>query len=233
MEKREKTRILLTEDDENLAFLIKDNLEAAGYEIIWVKNGDDGFRISLNERIDMYILDIMMPRKDGFWLAEQIRKRDNDTPMIFLTAKNSESDKIEGFTIGADDYITKPFSIKELLLRMNAILKRTKPDKEKSDKELTIGKITFYYMNRLIKYEDQTKGLNIKEAELLRLLIENKNSIVQRRTLLMKIWGSDDYFLSRSMDVYITRLRKILRIDPFLEIQNIYGTGFKLVEKDF
>jgi DNA-binding response OmpR family regulator len=229
---KEKINILLAEDDENLAFLIKDNLESAGYEIHWAKNGEDGLRISLSENIDLFILDIMMPKKDGFWLAEQIRKRDFETPIIFLTAKNSERDKIEGFSIGADDYITKPFSIKELLLRLKAILKRTKPTKEKNEIEFHIGKLTFNYLNRIINYDGQVKGLNIKEAELLKILIENKNSIVQRRTILMKIWGNDDYFLSRSMDVYITRLRKILRADPFLEIQNIYGTGFKLVEKN-
>jgi two-component system, OmpR family, response regulator len=227
----QKVRILLTEDDENLGFLVKDNLESAGYEIIWAKNGEDGFRLSLSGRIDLFILDIMMPRRDGFWLAAQIRKRDLDTPIIFLTAKNSEPDKIEGFTVGADDYITKPFSIKELLLRIHAILKRTRPDREKTEVEMHVGKITFNYLNREIKKDDEIRGLNIKEAELLKMLIENKNSIVQRRTLLIKIWGNDDYFLSRSMDVYITRLRKLLRIDPFLEIQNIYGTGFKLIEK--
>ena len=228
---KEKIRILLTEDDENLAFLVKDNLESAGYEVIWAKNGEEGFRLSLSGRIDLFIVDIMMPRRDGFWMAEQVRKRDQDTPVIFLTAKNSEPDKIEGFTLGADDYITKPFSIKELLLRIQAILKRTRPDREKPEAEMHVGRITFNYLNRFVKCNGETKGLNIKEAELLRMLIENKNNIVQRRTLLIKIWGNDDYFLSRSMDVYITRLRKILRIDPFLEIQNIYGTGFKLVEK--
>jgi DNA-binding response OmpR family regulator len=226
-----KTRILLTEDDENLAFLIKENLESAGYEILWVKNGEEGLRASLQERIDIYILDIMMPRKDGFWLAEQIRKRDFETPIVFLSAKNSEIDKIEGFTIGADDYVTKPFSIKELVLRLNAILKRTKPSKERVDKDLQVGKINFNYLNRIIRYDNEIKTLNVKEAELLKMLIEHKNVIVHRRTLLMRIWGSDDYFLSRSMDVYVTRLRKLLRADPTLEIQNIYGTGFKLVEK--
>jgi DNA-binding response OmpR family regulator len=231
MEKKEKVKILLTEDDDNLAFLIKDNLETAGYEILWVKNGEEGLLLSQNEKIDLFILDIMMPKRDGFWLAEQIRKRDYETPIIFLTAKNSERDKIEGFTLGADDFITKPFSIKELLLRMTAILKRTKTSREKNERDVTIGKITFNYMNRYIKYENEVKRLNIKEAELLKMLIESKNTIVQRRTLLMKIWGSDDYFLSRSMDVYITRLRKLLTLDPYLVIQNIYGTGFKLVER--
>jgi DNA-binding response OmpR family regulator len=172
-----------------------------------------------------------MPRKDGFWLAEQIRKRDFETPIIFLTAKNSEPDKVTGFTIGADDYITKPFSIKELTLRMNAILKRTKNAKEYGQVELIAGKIIFNFLNRVIFCDEKQTVLNIKEAELLKILIENKNTIVHRRTILMKIWGNDDYFLSRSMDVYVTRLRKILRVDPLLEIQNIYGTGFKLIEK--
>ena len=228
---KDRVRILLAEDDENLAFLVKDNLDSAGYEILWVKNGEEGLRTSLSEKVDLYILDIMMPRKDGFWLAEQIRKRDLETPIVFLTAKNSEHDKIEGFTIGADDFITKPFSIKELLLRLSAILKRTLPSRERSELVLNVGQITFNYLNRIISCKGEEKSLNIKEAELLKILIENKNSIVQRRTLLMKIWGSDDYFLSRSMDVYITRLRKLLKFDSLLEIQNIYGTGYKLVER--
>src|SRR3954468_8951062 len=124
---KDKIKILLTEDDENLAFLIRDNLESVGYDIVWAKNGEEGLRSSMTDKIDLFILDIMMPRKDGFWLAEQIRKRDMETPIVFLTAKNLERDKIEGFTIGADDYLTKPFSIKELMLRLNAILKRTRP----------------------------------------------------------------------------------------------------------
>ena len=229
---KDKVKVLLTEDDENLAFLIKDNLESAGYDVVWVKNGEEGLRIFIAEKIDLFILDIMMPRRDGFWLAEQIRKRDYETPIIFLTAKNSEQDKIEGFTAGADDFITKPFSIKELLLRMKAILKRTLPAKDRNLTDLTVGKISFNYLNRIMQSGDEVRTLNIKEAELLKLLIENKNSIIQRRTLLMKIWGSDDYFLSRSMDVYITRLRKLLRLDPNVEIQNIYGTGYKLVERE-
>jgi DNA-binding response OmpR family regulator len=228
---KEKVKVLLTEDDDNLAFLIKENLEEANYEVLWAKNGEEGLRMFISVKIDLFILDIMMPRKDGLWLAEQIRKRDYETPIIFLTAKNSEHDKIEGFTAGADDYITKPFSIKELLLRMKAILKRTLAVKDRDVSNLVIGKINFNYHNREIQNNDEIKSLNIKEAELLKILIENKNSIVQRRTLLMRIWGNDDYFLSRSMDVYITRLRKLLRIDPSVEIQNIYGTGYKLVEK--
>jgi two-component system OmpR family response regulator len=227
---QKKIKILLCEDDDNLAYLIRENLEASGYEICWARNGEEGLRLTLSTSFDLNILDVMMPRKDGYWLAEQIRKRDTDTPIVFLTAKNTERDKIEGFTIGADDYITKPFSLKELMLRIKAILKRTSIE-EKFDKEFLIGKITFNFLNRLIRWDNQVKGLNIKEAELLKILIENKNVIVQRRTILMKIWGNDDYFLSRSMDVYITRLRKILSADPLLEIQNIYGTGFKLIEK--
>jgi DNA-binding response OmpR family regulator len=227
-----KVRILLAEDDEILAFLLKENLESAGYEVLWVKNGEEGLRMSMSEGVDLFILDVMMPRKDGFWLAEQIRKRDNVTPIIFLTAKNLEKDKINGFTLGGDDYITKPFSIKEVLLRLSAILKRTNPLSEHAERELKAGSITFNFFNRSISVDNEVKSLNTKEAELLKILIENKNIVVQRRTILMKIWGSDDYFLSRSMDVYVTRLRKILRIDPSLEILNIYGSGFKLIEKN-
>jgi two-component system OmpR family response regulator len=225
-------RILLAEDDENLAFLVKENLEAVGYEIKLANNGEQAFRMSMSEKFDMYILDIMMPRKDGFWVAEQIRKRDYETPIIFLTAKNAEVDRIHGFTIGSDDYITKPFSIKELLLRLSAILKRTMPTRLATDVVFTIGKFSFDYLNRSITLGQKSTHLNIKEAELLKLLAENKNNIITRRTILLKIWGNDDYFVSRSMDVYITRLRKLLRPDPALEIQNVYGTGFKLLEKE-
>lgn len=227
-----KVKILLAEDDEILAFLLKENLESAGYEVIWVKNGEEGMRISMSEGVDLFILDVMMPRKDGFWLAEQIRKRDTSTPIIFLTAKNQEKDLINGFTLGGDDYITKPFSMKEVLLRLSAILKRTNPLGEHGEKELRAGNSTFNFFNRIICAGNEVKNLNTKEAELLKILIENKNVIVQRRTILLKIWGNDDYFLSRSMDVYVTRLRKILRIDPSLEILNVYGSGFKLIEKN-
>jgi two-component system OmpR family response regulator len=225
-------RILLAEDDENLAFLVKENLESVGYEIKIAANGEQAFRMSMAEKFDMYILDVMMPRRDGYWVAEQIRKRDYETPIIFLTAKNSELDRIQGFTVGSDDYITKPFSIKELLLRLSAILKRTMPTRLTTDVIFSIGKFTFDYVNRSISMGSKSTHLNIKEAELLKLLVENKNNIITRRSILLKIWGNDDYFVSRSMDVYITRLRKILRPDPSLEIQNVYGTGFKLLEKE-
>ncbi len=224
-----RTTILFAEDDENLAFLVRENLEIAGYKILLARDGEEAFRLSVTNRVDLYLLDIMMPRKDGFWLAEQIRKRDFETPIVFLTAKNSESAKIEGFTTGADDYITKPFSIKELLLRLTAILKRTMHPKEIVEPVYMIGKISFNFLSRSITMDDQQRKINIKEAEILKLLAENMNIIVPRRTILLKIWGGDDYFLSRSMDVYITRLRKLLRLDPSLELQNIYGTGFKLM----
>lgn len=226
-----KARILFAEDDENLAFLVKENLEIAGYEIILATDGDEAYRLLLTEKFDLFLLDVMMPKRDGFWLAEQIRKRDFDTPIIFLTAKNTESAKIEGFTIGADDYVTKPFSIKELLLRLSAILKRTMPTRELTEQIYTIGKLSFDFLNRSVSVDDQTVKINIKEAEILKILAENMNSIVPRRTILIKIWGADDYFLARSMDVYMTRLRKLLRLDPSLELQNIYGTGFKLLER--
>jgi len=226
-----RATILLAEDDENLAFLVRENLEIAGYKILLAKDGEEAFRLSISNQIDLYLLDIMMPRKDGFWLAEQIRKRDFETPIVFLTAKNSESAKVEGFMTGADDYITKPFSIKELLLRLTAILKRTLHSREIAEPVYLIGLLSFNFLNRSISIGDHQVKINIKEAEILKLLAENLNIIVPRRTILLKIWGGDDYFLSRSMDVYITRLRKLLRLDPSLELQNIYGTGFKLLER--
>jgi DNA-binding response OmpR family regulator len=227
---KKKATILFAEDDENLAFLVKENLEIAGYEILLASNGEEAYRMSLSKKIDMFLLDVMMPRKDGFWLAEQIRKRDLDTPIVFLTAKNTESAKIEGFTTGADDFITKPFSIKELMLRITAILKRTMHSRDISEPVYSIGRITLNFINRIIRIDEQEIKINTKEAEILKLFAENINTIVPRRTILLKIWGNDDYFLSRSMDVYMTRIRKILRMDPGLELQNIYGTGFKLID---
>src|SRR4051812_21169792 len=159
-------RILLAEDDENLAFLVKENLESVGYEIKIAANGEQAFRMSMAEKFDMYILDIMMPRRDGYWVAEQIRKRDYETPIIFLTAKNSEFDRIQGFTVGSDDYITKPFSIKELLLRLSAILKRTMPSRMTTDVIFSIGKFTFDYINRSISIGSKSTHLNTKKPEL-------------------------------------------------------------------
>jgi two-component system, OmpR family, response regulator len=227
---KQPKRILLVEDDENLAYMVKENLQSNNFVVIWARNGEEGLELSCKGKIDLYILDVMMPRKDGFWLANQLRKRDIDTPIVFLTAKKTESDKIEGFTIGADDFITKPFSIRELILRLNAIFRRTQSDSTLVF-EMKIGDVLFNYLKREISRENEIISLNLKEAAILKILIENKNTIVQRRTILNRIWGSDDYFHSRSMDVYITRLRKILRIDPLLEIMNVYGTGFQLVEK--
>jgi DNA-binding response OmpR family regulator len=228
---KKKASILLAEDDQNLAFLIKENLELAGYDLHLATDGEEAYRLSVARKFDLFILDVMMPRKDGFWVAEQIRKRDVDTPIVFLTAKNSESAKIEGFMTGADDYMTKPFSLKELLLRLTAILKRTMHTRETPDQIYKIGKITFNFLSRFVSIGEQQLKINIKEAEILKILVENKNSIVPRRTILIKIWGGDDYFLSRSMDVYMTRLRKLIRMDPSLELQNVYGTGFKLIER--
>lgn len=225
--------ILMVEDDINLGFLVKENLEAKGYAVQLCENGVDGLKAFKKDQFNLCILDVMMPLKDGFTLAKEIRGLDAQTPIIFLTAKALEKDKIEGFMLGGDDYITKPFSVKELMLRINAILKRTHKERSETStgSKALIGKFTFDHTNRLLTIGATTKNLSTKEAELLKILSDNKNALVNRSVILTRVWGNDDFFIAKSMDVYLTRLRKLLRDDPAIEIQNLYGTGFKLVIK--
>jgi len=227
-------KILMVEDDLNLGYLVKENLESKGYEVHLCANGDDGKKAFVNNKFDICLLDVMMPSKDGFSLAKEIRMKDEQLPIIFVTSKASERDKLEGFNLGADDYVTKPFSIKELLLRINAVLKRSMKEEpiRKQEAQLVVGKFTFDVTNRLLKIGDSQKVLSIKETELLKIFIEHKNLLVNRSVIMNKVWGNDDFFVAKSMDVYITRLRKLLRDDPSIEIQNLYGTGFKLLVKE-
>jgi DNA-binding response OmpR family regulator len=228
------TKILMVEDDVNLRYLVKENLESKGFEVVLCENGEEGIKIFLNQKFNFCILDIMMPLKDGFTLAKEIRLVDERIPIIFLTAKAMEKDKIEGFNIGGDDYMTKPFSMKELVVRINAILKRVNIDKGQEiavDKIYQIGQFTFDFINRTLETNGSFKNLSAKESELLKVLVDNKNTIVDRKIVLIKVWGDDDFFLSKSMDVYITRLRKMLNADTNISIQNIYGIGYKLLIK--
>ncbi len=183
------------------------------------------------ELVQLCILDVMLPLKDGFTLAKEMRALRESVPIIFLTSRSMELDKIKGFEIGCDDYITKPFSIMELILRVNAILKRTNAREIKNKSDVyPIGKYVFYYTERKLIFPDQTeKTLSVKETELLRIFCEKENELIHRNYLMNKVWGSDDYFIAKSMDVFITRLRKLLKGDSTIEIQNIYGTGFKLI----
>ena len=234
MIRKNKGNILLVEDDENLGFVLTDFLGISGYKVEHATDGVAGFESFQNGKFDLCLLDVMMPFKDGFTLAQEIRKLDENVPIIFLTAKVMKEDKIRGFKIGADDYITKPFSTEELSLRIEAILRRTRQSLISSGQDAVydIGSFTFDYGNPLLKKGKEERRLTKKEAEVLRLLCINKNKILRREVALKMIWGEDDYFMGRSMDVYITKLRKFLQDDPTVNITNIHRTGFMFEIKE-
>lgn len=225
----EKSKILLCEDDENLGMLLREYLQAKNFEVTLMPDGETGYHAFLDDKFDLCILDVMMPKKDGFSLAQDIRKINSVIPIIFLTAKSLKEDVLEGFRIGADDYITKPFSMEELLLRIEAIMRRISGKKRKSESEFRIGTMTFDSQNQTLVSPNTTIKLTTKECDLLLLLVQNANSILERNYALKTIWVEDNYFNARSMDVYITKLRKILKEDPNIEIINIHGKGYKLV----
>ncbi|TVR73521.1 MAG: DNA-binding response regulator [Marinilabiliales bacterium] len=225
-----KTRILLAEDDENLGLLLKEYLKAKGFETNLFANGELAFRDFVKTQYDICILDVMMPVKDGYTLAKEIRQIDEDIPIIFLTAKSMKEDVIEGFSIGADDYMTKPFSMEELLFRIEAILKRTSSSyKTAPPDEFNIGKYVFDLKKQTLQIGEKVNKLTTKESDLLKLLCTHQNKILDRNFALKTIWLDDNYFNARSMDVYITKLRKYLKEDESVEILNVHGKGFKLV----
>ncbi len=227
---KQKGSILLVEDDKNLGFVIKDFLCESEYEVELAENGVSALSLFSLKNYDLCLIDIMLPLKDGFTLAEEIRNKNAQVPIIFVTARSMKEDRIRGFKIGADDYITKPFSTEELVLRIEAVLRRTRNNSNSVvEKEIyKIGQFVYDYTNQIIKTNNTSRKLTRKEAEVLRLLCINKNQLVRRDFALKLIWGEDDYFMGRSMDVYITKLRKILKNDPSLTIQNIHRTGFIL-----
>ena len=230
-EEKTKARILFVEDDPNLSMILKDYLEMIGYTVEHAKDGELGYQLFNKGKFDLFILDIMMPKKDGFTLAKEIRSKNQSTPIIFLTAKNLKEDRIQGFQYGCDDYITKPFSTEELSLRIKAILRRCAVTKElnsKVDEIFKIGKFEFDSSNLLLTSDEGERKLTRKESGLLKLLCLNKNSLLPREEALEKIWGENDYFIGRSMDVFITKLRKYLSTDPRVKITNVHGIGFKL-----
>jgi len=230
----EPIKVLLTEDDPNLGMLLREYLNAKGYETTLAVNGKIGYDKFSQGGFDICILDVMMPVKDGFTLAEEIRQTDKNIPIIFLSAKSMKDDKIKGFNSGADDYITKPFSMDELMLRMQAILRRTKPDSDRPQKReaINVGGFSFDYDRQILKINEEEKRLTTKEADLLNMLCENRYDVLDRNYALNRIWGDDNYFNSRSMDVYIAKLRKYLAPDPEVELVNVHGKGFKLLAKD-
>lgn len=222
--------ILLVEDDFNLGFVIQDTLKLEGFKVHLCKDGKEGLLQFNKDQYDLCLLDIMMPKKDGFSLAEDIRKINPDVPIVFLTAKGLPEDKVKGFKTGADDYITKPFSTEELILRLRAILKRNPKFREeiRDKSRFTIGKYNFDFGNYELRYGDDRKKLTKKEAELLKLLCEHQGQVLERELLANMIWGDDSYFVGRSMDVFITKLRKYLSSDPAISIVNVHGVGFRL-----
>jgi DNA-binding response OmpR family regulator len=226
----EQIQLLLAEDDENLGSLLKEYLVAKGYNTDWFVNGEIAYKNFIKNHYDICILDVMMPVKDGISLAKDIRMLNSTLPIIFLTAKSQKEDILEGFKAGCDDYITKPFSMEELLFRVEAILRRThrQPSKQAS---FNIGTFHFDAEKQILKHESNEQKLTTKESELLRLLCLNKNMVLERNFALKTIWIDDNYFNARSMDVYIAKLRKYLKADSSLEIMNIHGKGFKLIEK--
>ena len=224
-----KLRILLCEDDENLGMLLREYLEAKGYEPDLHLDGESGFKAFMKSPYDMCVLDVMMPKKDGFTLAQEIRSANAEIPIIFLTAKTLKEDILEGFKIGADDYITKPFSMEELVFRIEAILRRVRGKKSKESTLYHIGRFTFDTQKQLLVIDDKQTKLTTKENELLALLCSHANEILQRDFALTTIWIDDNYFNARSMDVYITKLRKHLKDDDQIEIINIHGKGYKLI----
>lgn len=227
----QKTTILYVEDDETLGYLTSDSLKQNDYTVIHCKNGDEAFNIFKNQdmNIDICILDIMMPKMDGFELAEKIRNRNRNIPIIFLSAKTLKEDKIKGLKLGADDYIVKPFSIEELVLKIEIFINRPKKNGPDS-KSYKIGSFNFDYPNyELMNFEKKIK-LTQKEANLLKFFIENKNQVLKREHILISIWGENDYFLGRSLDVFISRLRKIFASETGIKIENIHGIGFKYID---
>lgn len=231
MSKEDRRNILLVEDDLNLGIILKEFLEVKEYSVTHCLNGEEGSKVFSRDKFDICILDIMMPKKDGFTLAKEIREKDELTPIIFLTAKSMHSDKIEGFKLGADDYVTKPFSTEELLLRINAVLKRTtEPRSVKGNiNEFNIGDYQFDSTRQLLMYKKEKQKLTSKENDLLKLLCIYNNDVLDRSLALKEIWKDDNYFNSRSMDVYITKLRNYLKKDNSVEIVNVHGQGFKLI----
>jgi DNA-binding response OmpR family regulator len=230
----DRIKLLLVEDDHNLGFVIQDQLKSEGYEVVFASDGIEGLKKFNEHNPQMCIFDVMMPKKDGFTLAKDVRKVNTEVPILFLTAKNQTEDKIEGFKAGADDYLTKPFSTEEFLLRVKAILKRVKlVESDEALSTFDLGDIVYDIENYRLKYADgEEKKLTKKEAKILLLLVQNINKVLPRDVVLNAVWGQDDYFVGRSLDVFITKLRKYLKADESVKINNIHGVGFKLTIGD-
>jgi DNA-binding response OmpR family regulator len=224
-----KQRILLCEDEESLGMLLREYLQAKGFDAELYLDGEAGYRAFTKGHYDMCLLDVMMPKMDGITLAKEIRLVNQEIPIIFLTAKNLKDDILDGFKAGADDYLTKPFSMDELVYRMEAILRRVKGKSQKTPSVYQLGKYTFDVPRQLLNFGEESIKLTTKESELLALLCAHSNQVLERELALKTIWIDDNYFNARSMDVYITKLRKHLKSEPRIEINNVHGKGYKLI----
>ncbi len=233
MKNKIKTRILLAEDDFNLGSILQDYLEMEGFEVKLCRDGEEALEAFREKLFDLCIFDVMMPKKDGFSVAKEIRVNNKSIPILFLTAKSMVDDKIHGFKLGADDYITKPFNEEELVYRIKAILKRSSHTNFNEVEETTfqIGKYTFDYSRQSLEINGEARRITARESEILKLLYLKKNNILRREDALIAIWGENDYFHGRSFDVFITKLRKYLKYDPNLKIENVHGVGFMLTDK--
>lgn len=222
-----KTKIILAEDEPALAQIIKESLETRNFEVVLCNNGEEAFEAYTKEKPELLVLDVMMPKKDGFTLAKEIRKLDKKTPIVFLTAKSQTQDVVDGFQLGGNDYLKKPFSMEELIVRIHSLLGRIQP--EKNEEDIVIGSYLFNLTKQTLNHSGNVLFLTHREASLLHLLVENKNDILDRSLVLKKIWGDDDFFNGRSMDVFITKLRKKLSLDPNIQIINVRSQGYKLI----
>jgi DNA-binding response OmpR family regulator len=223
----ESVRVLLAEDDEALGDVIKDNLDQEGYAVTWCRNGQEALSVFDRAAFDICLLDVMMPEKDGFTVAKRIRQQSDVVPIIFLTARSMEEDKIKGFQTGADDYITKPFSIKELVLRMEVFLRRTRKLQADQPRLYVLGALQFNFTDLKIEGPLEKVNLTQREADLLKFFCDHPNSLLKREEVLLNVWGKDDYFLGRSMDVFIAKLRKYCKQEPAIVLETVHGVGFR------
>jgi len=222
-----KAKVFLAEDDMSLGFVIKDNLEEEGFEVVHCLDGQTAMERFNKDEFDICLLDVMMPNKDGFAVAKKIRQQSDLIPILFLTSKSLEEDKVKGFQTGADDYITKPFSMQELMMRMNVFLRRTKKMHSELEEEYQIGNLRFSFTDLKLTSPSGGFSLTQREADLLRFLCKHPNKVLKREEVLMNVWGKDDYFLGRSMDVFMTKLRKYFKEDPSINLETIHGLGFR------
>lgn len=220
-------QILLVEDDANLGFVVKDNLLQRGYDVVHVADGEAGWHAYSEQKFDLCLLDVMMPKLDGFNLARRMRDKDSEIPILFLTAKSMLEDRLEAFELGGDDFLTKPFSMDELVMRMEVFLRRSTVNAEAPVHRYSLGSITFVPAELRLEHKDGSQGLTQREADLLLFFCANKNQVLKREAILKAIWGDDDYFFGRSLDVFISKLRKYLKSEPTVKIINYHGVGFK------